>query len=88
MDSLSNRCIVSSSELTQGPLSCSHRNRESNDTSTDIKDSKFVDYLYIEWPVAKQQYASRADVMDLPSQDYHTPITNPYNSQALTENVG
>ena len=40
-----------------------------NETSTDTKDSKFVDHLYIDWPVAKQKYASKADVAGLPCQD-------------------
>ena len=39
------------------------------ETSTDIKDSKFVDHLYIDWPVAKQQYALKVDVVRLPYQD-------------------
>ena len=34
-----------------------------------MKDSKFVDHLYIDWPVAKQQYASKADVVGLPYRD-------------------
>ena len=37
--------------------------------STDIKASKFVDDLYIDWPVAEQLYASKADVVGLPYQD-------------------
>ena len=41
----------------------------SNGTSTDIKDSKFVDHLYIDGPVAKQQYASKADVVRLSYED-------------------
>ena len=44
------------------------------------KTHSFADHLYIDWPVAMQQCASKADVMGLPYRDYHTPIANPYNS--------
>ena len=67
-DSLLNRLIVFSSELSQEPLQVSHRNHP-YETSTDIKDSKFVDHLYIDWHVAKQPYASNAEVLTLPYQD-------------------
>ena len=40
-----------------------------NETLTDIKDSKFVDRLCIDWPVAKQQYATKADVVWLSYRD-------------------
>ena len=79
--SLLNRRIVSSCELAQEPLQSLHINYQCNEISIDIKDSKFVDHLYIDWPVAKRQYASKADVVGLPYRDEHTPITNPYNSQ-------
>ena len=31
-------------------------------SSSDIKESKWVDHLYVDWPVAKQQYASNAGI--------------------------
>ena len=68
-DSLLNRRIVSSCELAQEPLQSLHINYQCNETSIDIKDSKFVDHLYIDWPVAKRQYASKADVVGLPYRD-------------------
>ena len=68
-DSLLDRRARSSFELSQGPLQCLHINYQSNETSTDIKDSKLVDHLYIDWPVAKQQYASKANVVGLSYRD-------------------
>ena len=44
-DSLLNNPGASSNFVQKSP--------ESNETSIDIKDSKFVDHLYIDWPVAK-----------------------------------
>ena len=38
----------------QEPLQSLHINYQGNETSIDIKDSKFVDHLYIDWPVAKR----------------------------------
>ena len=32
-------------------------------SSSDIKESKWVDHLYVDWPVAKQQYASNAGII-------------------------
>ena len=60
---------ASSSELAREPLQSSHINDQSNETSSDIKDMDFADYLYIDWPVAKQQYASKTDVLGLPYRD-------------------
>ena len=71
-DSLLNRRILTSFELAQEPLQSLHINYQINETSTDVKDSKFVDHLYIDWPVAKQQYASDAGTT-LPR------LTYPYN---------
>ena len=51
-----------------------HISHQSNETSTDIKYSKFVDHLYIDEAVAKQQYPSKAFVMELSYWDLHTPI--------------
>ena len=31
-------------------------------SSSDIKESKWVDHLYVDWPVAKQQYTSNAGI--------------------------
>ena len=61
-----NSRIVSSCELAQGPLQSLHINYQCNETSIDIKDSKFVDHLYIDWPVAKRQYASKATETNIP----------------------
>ena len=47
-DSLLDRRVISSSELSQGPLQCLHIHYQSNETSTDIKDPKFVEHLYID----------------------------------------
>ena len=68
-DSLLNKRVASSSELAQGPLQISYIDYQSNETSTDIKDSDIVDNLYIDWPVAKQQYASKADAEGLPHRE-------------------
>ena len=68
-DSLLNRRVVSSCELAQEPLQSLYIYYQCNETSTDVKDSKFVDHLYIDWPVAKRQYASKADVVGLPYRD-------------------
>ena len=65
-DSLLNRRIVSSCEFAQEPRKSLHINYQCNERSIDIKDSKFVDHLYIGWPVAKRQYASKAYVVGLP----------------------
>ena len=64
-----NRRIVSSFELAQEPLKSLHINYQCNETSAVVKDSKFVDHLYIDLPVAKRQYASKADVVGLPYRD-------------------
>ena len=64
-----NRRIVSSFELAQEPLQSLHINYQCNETSIDIKDSKFVDHLYIDWHIAKLQYASKADVVGLPHRN-------------------
>ena len=63
------RRVISSFGLSQGPLQCLHIHYQSNETSTDIKDSKFVDHLYIDWPLAKQQYASKANAVGLSYRD-------------------
>ena len=55
-------CSGASSKFAQ-------KSSQSNETSTAIKDSEFVDNLYIDWPVTKQQYASNADIMELAYQD-------------------
>ena len=41
---------------------------QSNETSTDIKDSKFVDHLYIDWPLAKQNMLQRLVSRDYPTE--------------------
>ena len=51
------------------PLVSSHIDYQSYETSNDIKDSKIVARFCIDWPVAKQQYASKADVVELPYRD-------------------
>ena len=64
-----NRRIVSSCELAQEPLQSLHINYQCNEISIDIKGLKFVDHFYIDWHVAKRQYASKADVVGLPYRD-------------------
>ena len=44
-----NKHIVSSSELAQEPFQSSHRNYKSDETSTDIKDFKYVSEWVSEW---------------------------------------
>ena len=57
--------VISSGLVRDHPLGAPHLWK----SSIDIKDSKFVDHLYIDWPVAKRQYASKADVVGLPYLD-------------------
>ena len=41
--------VIMSSKLAQ-------KLSQSNEITTDINDSNFVNHLYVDWPVAKQQY--------------------------------